>query len=279
MTDLGGNAPGSWGGVAGALGVGTLGVALLAGAGPAPLTDGPDAPRVRDAVASVSRAGQREPIELGRLGDLRIQLAAPDGTWTVNGTEVDLDTYRLVPGAVLTYSADVGVHADEPAVAALSARATESLPASVLVTHLGVDVDGGAVLGDSTVVALDGEATVRVSLDVAFGPGAVGRTLQGATLAMPEVVVRVQPAGTGLIEGVVTLDGAPAPGATVLIEAQGAGAFAPVCDPVLVDGHANPKTTGKAGTFDWPVVDGTYRITAVSGARVASDVVRVLGRH
>ncbi|MHB1289982.1 MAG: hypothetical protein ACYC3U_11915, partial [Georgenia sp.] len=42
-------------------------------------------------------------------------------------------------------------------------------------------------------------------------------------------------------------------------------------------GHANPKTTGKAGTFDWPVVDGTYRITAVSGARVASDVVRVLG--
>lgn len=273
MTRIHRSVPRGRAGFAGAVGAGALGVVLLTAGAPAPPPGQLDAAGTgRDeALQRVVTPGG--PIDVGRLGDVRITLDAAQGTWTAAGAEVSLETYRTVPGDVLTYTAEIGVSADEPVLATLRASTAGTGPA--LVTELDIDVDGGTDLGGSTVVALEGVQTVRVSLGLTFAPTAQGQDLQGAAVDLPEIVVRTQPVGTGVIDGVVTAGGAPAVGASVLLEVAGPAGFAPVCDATAVDGRDNPVTTGTDGAFGWPVVNGTYRLTAMSGDRLAAQTVTV----
>lgn len=103
--------------------------------------------------------------ETGTIAAGKLDLTLSDGTWTQNGHPIDITTYRIVPGDVLTYSA-----AATPTIVGdnLTAHLSVSLPTSLgdLSKHLALSA-----------LTVNGEAADKVQLSPGANPLRIAFTI------------------------------------------------------------------------------------------------------
>ncbi|MFK5583463.1 MULTISPECIES: alternate-type signal peptide domain-containing protein [unclassified Serinicoccus] len=125
-----------------------------------------------------------ETVDAGDITDGELALAVGGGTWFLGETEVDVATFRMVPGDTLTYEATV-----TPTIVGDTLRATLSSTVPGGGEHWTIAAtlpDGGAELTEA-----DSGVAVPIEVDVTLPVGS-GNESQLAVLDLEDLVLSLE---------------------------------------------------------------------------------------